>query len=489
MLPTSEHTQQTAAPRAATTGEARTPVLAGSILLLHVLVLHLAVAWFRQAPPTEPVPAPAVVAAVDEQHLWADDTPDSVETVDEDAPAPPAAAAEPVEPAHRSGQAHAARAPVERPGNLRFETMRRDLDADGEETDTLVANLENGWTGELTLHAKLQRATQRSLDKGRMPIGAVVALDPRTGEVLALAERYDPDHPNAPQLPEGGPDHLALRAFAPAASVFKIITSAALVEAGVRPDKAVPYHHALRGLKPGHLEPPKPGARRASLVEALASSNNGYYGRISHLNLDRSELHKAAQRFGFNQVMPFPLATDASTAHIPRDDFRRAKVAAGFWSTRLTALHGALIAASVANGGEMPHPRLVKRLRGPDGDAFDAPERGPVARPFDGATARTLTRAMVRTTEQGTARKYFTGRRGSDPLVGVKIAGKTGHLVARNPITAYTWFVGFAPADDPEIAVAIVVGNGPLWWKNAHKVAREVLTAWFRHGRPHLAAR
>jgi cell division protein FtsI/penicillin-binding protein 2 len=102
---------------------------------------------------------------------------------------------------------------------------------------------------------------------------------------------------------------------------------------------------------------------------------------------------------------------------------------------------------------------------------------------------------MVGTTEFGTARLGFRDKRTNRPLLpGIAVAGKTGSLDRKEPgaqYLAYSWFVGFAPAERPEVAVAVLLGNGTDWHVKAHQVAREVLGSYFEggHDNPRMAAR
>ena len=92
-------------------------------------------------------------------------------------------------------------------------------------------------------------------------------------------------------------------------------------------------------------------------------------------------------------------------------------------------------------------------------------------------TARQLRYMMGKTVKQGTARKSFS--LWPKKLAHIRIAGKTGTLSRRSPHRAYTWFVGFAPADNPEVAIAVMVTNGPKWWQRAVDISRDMLASYF----------
>ena len=122
------------------------------------------------------------------------------------------------------------------------------------------------------------------------------------------------------------------------------------------------------------------------------------------------------------------------------------------------------------------------------------PAAAPERRVVSEAAARAVGRMMVGTTEFGTARLGFRDKRTNRPLLpGIAVAGKTGSLDRKDPYLPYSWFVGFAPAERPEVAVAVLLGNGPSWHVKAHQVAREVLSSYFEGGgapsNPRVASR
>jgi cell division protein FtsI/penicillin-binding protein 2 len=422
-------------------------------IVAHVVALHAVALWFLhsrgdEAPLSANVQAPSAPA---------------------DAPSAPTATPDPQAPAAPALPA----APSLRPGPLELDKVR-------EEGDKQLADLGNGWTAELTTDVKLQHAAERVLKQGRIPMGAVVVLDAKSGDVLAMAERLDKTHPAVPAMDASGPPHLALRAVAPAASVFKIITAAALLEAGVPGDKQFCFHDAHHRITEKVIEKDDDGNKCANIGQGLAQSANGLFAKLALDNLDRNKLEAAARRFGFNTVVPFPLLTEASTIFVPHGDLELARAAAGFWHTKLTPMHGALIAAAVAGDGHLPAPQFVARLRSPTGDVVDAPRPPAFATAMSPEVAATLRKMLRETVEDGTAHRAFAH---ADGLDGLTVAGKTGTLSATNPNTNYTWFVGFAPADDPQVAFAVMVGNGAMWWMKATDVAREVLLAWHKEHR------
>lgn len=425
----------------------RRRLLTPGFIILHVVALHALIAWFD---------GPGRSQSAQAETWQGAPVADALPAMEIDPNAPPSAAGYQL--------------PDTLPGAL-------DLRAIYPDNDQMLATLGNEWMAELTTDVRLQAIATKALNRARVPFGAVVVLDPKTGDVLAMADRYDETHESAPKLSKDGPPHLALRAVAPAASVFKIITAAALLENGVRSDLRYPYTYAKRKVYPKHIKAPGPGAPLASIGDALAKSNNGFFARQADTHLSRESLDAVARRFGFNQIVPFPLVTDASTARVPRNGLERARMAAGFWRSRLTPLHGALIASAVATDGKLPTPRLVKTLISPEGRRINAPERPAFTEAMPPEVARKLRKMMARTIRLGTGRRAF--KKWPKSLRHIDVGGKTGTLALREPYTFYTWFVGYAPVDDPQVAIAVMVGNGKLWWQRGIDVAQTVLSEHF----------
>jgi cell division protein FtsI/penicillin-binding protein 2 len=196
------------------------------------------------------------------------------------------------------------------------------------------------------------------------------------------------------------------------------------------------------------------------------------FAKLAGRGLGASELRETAARFLFNTPIPFPLEVEPSTARIDDDTFQLANTAAGFGPVRLSPVHAALLAAIVANGGVFVPPVRVDEVAGAPAPA--APE---ARRVVDQKVASDLAGMMRTTVTDGTARRAF--RRVASALRGVQVAGKTGTLSDRDPYRDYSWFVGFAPADAPEVAVATIIVNERKWRVRAPAVARDALEAFF----------
>jgi peptidoglycan glycosyltransferase len=333
--------------------------------------------------------------------------------------------------------------------------------------DKLWSTLDSGEAVQLTIEPDLQAHIQRVLALAAPPRAALVALEPATGRVLAYV-----NHAAGTSLRDAAADPAP-----PAASVFKLVTTAALLDAGVRPDTRTCYGGGLSRLMPADLvDNPKRDAACATLAEALGGSVNAVFAKLADRHLTPRSLSRFARAFGFGERLPSQLRVLPSRAELPSDRLEFARAAAGFWHTHLSPLHGALIASAVANAGVMPRATLLERRMSRGGQLLQ-PERANAdsRRVMGPAAARALGTIMQRTVRQGTSRAAFYDARGRPYLPGIEVAGKTGSLSDGNPYRAYSWWVGFAPADKPRIAIAALVVNGAKWRIKASALARDTL--------------
>ena len=299
----------------------------------------------------------------------------------------------------------------------------------------------------------LQETAEQVLTESRVPYGAIVVVHVPDARVLALAARSQAE-------PELGPDELALAPWAPAASIFKLVTAAALLDGrNLSPELRTCFHGGMHAIEPIHLVDSRADRECETLGYAIAHSQNAIIAKLAHRLLTPALLSRYAQAFGFGEelhVRQTPVG--ASIARIPADPLAFARTAAGFWNVRLSPLHAALLANAIAAGGWFHVP-----------DDSEPPRRV-----MSLEAAHELSRMMVRTTREGTARSAF------HPALPFEVAGKTGTLTREQPYLAYSWFVGFAPADRPQIAFAVLVGNGEDWRWKAAPLARRFLDAWGR---------
>lgn len=338
-----------------------------------------------------------------------------------------------------------------------------DLDKIERIGDHYEAPLKDGRRAVLTLDPELQPLAEKLLDQARAPRGAIVAMAP-DGRILALAGRRTEE-------PKGAIDgtfdwRLATDVWAPAASVFKLVTATALVGVGVSGDDKVCFHGGLRSVTESNLIDDKRDSRCETLAYGLAHSNNAILGKLAYQKLKPSALETAARTLGLFDALPgAQLPGNAGVLTLPTaHDLEFAKTAAGFVNTKLSVAGGALLAATFADRGEQPVPRLVASI---DGVAVPVPA---AKRVMTAAAAGEVARMMVGTCDSGSAAKSF-GRRKE-----LKVAGKTGTLTRTDPFyMEHSWFVGFAPADKPEIIVSVLFGNPENWHLRGHEAARRLI--------------
>jgi cell division protein FtsI/penicillin-binding protein 2 len=327
---------------------------------------------------------------------------------------------------------------------------------------------------ELTLVPKYQRAALGFLRAGHAPEGAVVMTDIKTGKVLVWASYVE----------DGAIHDIASEATAPAASVFKVVTGAALVEAGLTPATKQCYSGGEHSIRPIDLVEDK---RRdkwcATLSEAMGRSLNTVFARLAAKHLDREKITTMAGKLGWDQeAPPFDVKVAPSAITMPDDEVGFARTAAGFWNTTLSPFQAANLATIVANGGEVVRLYIVSSVKDEEGEEI---YRGPaqrqvIKRALDESTAAALTTMMESTVENGTSYKSFHDKRGRPYLPDVRVAGKTGTLTKPTPDGPfYTWFIGFAPSRKPEVAISVLVANRAKWRVKATNVAADMLRLYF----------
>jgi peptidoglycan glycosyltransferase len=345
----------------------------------------------------------------------------------------------------------------------------------------VTAPLPGGRTAELSLDPDVQRTATAIMERYRIPESGAVLMEVKTGKVLAYASHVN----------EGPAFDVNARATAPAASVFKVVTSAALIEtAGLNGSTEQCYHGGKSLILPDELEDdPKRDKWCATMGMALGRSINVVFGRLAQKHLKPPELEATAGAFGFGASIPFAVPNDPPKIEIPEDRVEFARAAAGFWHTTLSPLAGASLAQTVANGGVAMEPRIVMRvMAGKDMVWEDTRPPRTLRHAIRPETAAELRKMMTQTVSAGSAFKSFHDRNGETYLPGVAVAGKTGTLTEHTSDRHYTWFVGFAPAEEPEVAVSVLVVNTPIWQVKADDLARDVLRAYFAgRGAPGIA--
>lgn len=340
----------------------------------------------------------------------------------------------------------------------------------------LVTNREQrGGTVKLTLNPAAQQAAYDALGDNK---GAVVALDPRTGAILAMVSKpsFDPnplashsveEQQAAWQTLQEDPDKPALnRAIAqtlPPGSVFKIVTAAAALESGrYEPDSQIPGPAAYDlpqstvDLPNQNGEPCGSGPEQlTTLTNALRVSCNTAFAYLGN-DLGDDALREQAERFGYNSEPLTEEELNAATSVFPAelDAPQTALAAIGQFDVRATPLQIAMVSAGIANDGAVMNPYLIEELRDPDRvKVLERTEPEEMSRAITSETAQELTAMMVDVVESGTGENA--------QMDGIQVAGKTGTAQTTPERPPYAWFTCFAPADDPQVVVAVVIEEAP----------------------------
>jgi len=384
----------------------------------------------------------------------------------------------PLEPGGRPDASHPGPTAAARPVAVAAIADLLDLDqralaADGGHYEVA---LKDGRRAVLTLDPTLQGLAEKLLAEARAPRGAIVAMAP-DGRILALAGRRSDPPPAKHGKPAetAGPRtardaafdwRLATEIWAPAASVFKLVTASALVAAGVDPGGKVCFHGGLRSVLESNLRDDKRDSRCESLAYGVAHSNNAILGKLAFQKLAPTELLRFAHELGVAEGLPgAELRGAAGAVDLPTArDLSFAQAAAGFSGSQLSAVGGALLAATFADDGEQPAPRLVASI---DGVAVVAPAR---RRAVTSEIARAVGKMMLATCEFGSAARSFGKHQA------IRVAGKTGTLTRTEPFyMEHSWFVGYAPAEQPQIIVSVVLGNPENWHLRGQEAARRLI--------------
>jgi peptidoglycan glycosyltransferase len=347
-------------------------------------------------------------------------------------------------------------------------------------SDLVLGREKRGATILTTLEPELQEAAEQAAAAESGDV-AVAAIDPATGDVLALVAEptYDPNilASQDPDVVRSAWDELnedpdkplvskASDELFPPGSSFKIVTASAALENGFGPDSTWPNPReldlpltteTLENFGGSHCSG---GAAQITLASALQQSCNVTFGEIG-LELGAERLAEQARRYGFTaeageDLVPFDIPWVSGVFPDPETFVDRTPAVAlsaiGQQDVATNVLHMALVAGSIGNGGVMMEPRLVTEVRDNTGRVIDEFEPEVFSEPLSRENAAALTQMMVSVVEGGTGT--------AAQIAGVDVAGKTGTAQHGDGANPHAWFVSFAPAQTPRVAVAVIVLDG-----------------------------
>lgn len=324
---------------------------------------------------------------------------------------------------------------------------------------------------EYTVKPELEEAVFALWRKYKPEYASVVVIDNNTGKILTAID-MSRSSTTPSRLTTFAPSH-------PAASIFKIITAADLLEnTHVGNDtefmfagrSTTLYKYQLKGTK-------NRWSRKTDFEHAFARSNNVIFGKAALENLSPTGLKRMAEKFGFNKTSVPILEHTSSVFPLAVDQYNLAELASGLnVKTLISPVHGAMIASVIANEGILRTPSLVARVKDKDGNIVWEPtatEELVIAK----ETAGDLRKLMMATVEDGTARKPF--RRTGKNLEGIEIGGKTGTITGGEPYGKRDWFVAWARdpkhPEDRGVSLCVMIVNRKKWYVKSTQLTREIL--------------
>lgn len=329
-----------------------------------------------------------------------------------------------------------------------------------------------GASVELTIDPQLQQMAWEMIPEGQQ--GSIVVMEPDTGNILAMVSKpsYDPNllatHNTGQalqnleelsQVPGLSVNfNPATQSLVAPGSVFKLIVAAAALESGeFDPESTIPNPAVLDlpntdvGL-PNFVNGSCTSRDTANLEFTLEQSCNTPIAQIAW-ELGEETVLEQAQDFGFGEMLDIPVRVVSSQFPSGMDQAQLAQASIGQFSTAVTPLQMAMVSAAIANDGVLMQPNLVKTVRAPDLAVIEEPQPEVLRESMSADNANLLTDWMVNVVENGTAQQAA--------IPGVEVAGKTG--TAEVPEQGdNAWFTGFAPADDPQVVVSIVMQDVDL---------------------------
>lgn len=309
----------------------------------------------------------------------------------------------------------------------------------------------------------------------RPDYAAVVVIDNSTGNIISAIGYQGQDK----QFDQS----LIFKTENPAASIFKIITAASLLEKDnldidsevrVKGKGTTLYKYQLKDYENQRW------TRAISLNKAFALSNNVAFGKMALKNLSASNIDEAAEKFYFNKELMTDIEVPNSNYRSPSSQYNLAEIASGFnRSTTLTPIHAAFLASVVANKGIAHFPRLINFMA-IDEKPWVIEGHSPI-RIIEESVASSLESMMIETIDTGTARKSFRqfGRKNRDKII---VGGKTGTITGGDPVGKRDWFVAFAKnknLDNQGISLSVMLVNQKKWKVKSTYLASRIIDLYY----------
>ncbi len=325
-----------------------------------------------------------------------------------------------------------------------------------------------------TLDSSLQNFMMKSLNPATVRYIGIVAMEPSTGKVLAMAG-YDRLNPSA---------NPCLNNIYPAASTFKIITASAAVDrCNFYPETTVSFTGGKHTLYKSQLiNKTSRYSQKITLMDSFAQSVNPVFAKIGMYNLGGPLLEQYADSFGFNKSIDFEVAIQPSVLSVDNEPFHLAEVSCGYnHVTAITPLHGAMIVSGILNRGAMTEPSIVDHITDDKGDILYRSQSEPLKQVVSPRTSEIIAHMMEATISSGTGRRAFRGYRKDHILSRLEIGGKTGTIDNQTHEQHYDWFIGFAAnrSIGKKIVVSVVVVHEKFLGTRSGQYGRMAMKQYF----------
>lgn len=331
------------------------------------------------------------------------------------------------------------------------------------------------YTVKTTVNPKLQTYVTNMLERSKTLQAAVVVLNPHDGRVLVMSG-HDINSADS---------NLCLKADYPAASLFKIVSAAAALEAaGYTPEKTLYFNGSRHTLYKNQLKQQQGRyTSETQLRKAFAVSNNSIFGKLGIYALGPQVMTEYAEKFYFNRPIPFDLPVEVSMTEVPKDEYGLAEIASGFNKrTRVSPLHAALMACTIVNQGEMVAPWLIETVTDASSSVLYQAKQHTLETTVSKKTAADLKLMMEDAAAYGTGRKTFQKLRRKKIFKDFVLGLKTGTI---NDITGqfkYDWVTAFAlaPNGNDGICIGVLAVHGEKLGIRASEMARAIIDYNFR---------
>jgi peptidoglycan glycosyltransferase len=325
-----------------------------------------------------------------------------------------------------------------------------------------------------SLDMELQEFLIKKLDLDTSRYIGIVCMDPATGKVLSMVGFDKTDPSNNP----------CVESRFPAASIFKIVTASAVVEkCGFQPGSTLSYNGRKHTLYKSQLKDRRNRyTNRITFRDSFAQSVNPVFGKIGAHYLGKNTLEKYAEAFDFNKNIDFEIEIAPSFVDLSDEPYQWAEVACGFNNkTKISPLHGAMMAAAIINQGSIMEPTVVDQIIDEKGEIIYRNRLVTINQAITPKASDILNQLMAATIRSGTCKKAFRGYRKDNILSKLNIGGKTGSIDNKSHDARYDWFVGFAEEKDgpKKIALSVIVAHEKYIGLRASYYARIAMKKYF----------